>query len=154
MMETMELFWQFIYILFPTCGFCILFKVPTKKFPPCILVGALSWTCYQVTLSYGDSSVLACFLASCLVGLLSDICSRVFKEAATIFIIPGILCLVPGSGMYRTMLALLDHDMDGFASTATNTLMAAGAIAVGLLVVGSVIRVVLMGCRRLQRPPA
>lgn len=136
----MELLYQFIYILFPTCGFCILFKVPLKKFPACILVGALSWTCYQLVMYYNATPVLACFAASCLVGILSDISSRLFKEAATIFIIPGILCLVPGAGMYETMLALLQHDMDAFADSGVTTLMLAGAIAVGLLIVGSLIR--------------
>lgn len=145
-----ELLFQFIYILFPTCGFCILFKVPTKQFPACILVGAFSWTAYQLCLYYGTTAVPACFMASCLVGLLSDICSRVFKEAATIFIIPGILCLVPGAGMYRIMLSLLHHDMDNFAANATTTLSMAGAIAVGLLATGSLIRVVLSVIRKLS----
>lgn len=142
---------QFLYILFPTCGFCILFKVPTKQFPACILVGALSWTSYQILLYCEASAILACFIAACLVGLLSDICSRMFKEAATIFIIPGILCLVPGAGMYRTMLSLLQHDMDGFAANATTTLSMAGAIAVGLLITGSLIRVILSVIRKLPR---
>lgn len=140
---------QFLYILFPTCGFCILFKVPTKQFPACILTGAFSWTSYQILLYCEASAILACFIAACLVGFLSDICSRIFKEAATIFIIPGILCLVPGAGMYRTMLSLLQHDMDGFAANATTTLSMAGAIAVGLLITGSLLRVVLSVIRKL-----
>lgn len=136
----MTLLLHFIYMLFPTCGFCILFKVPVKKFPACILIGCLSWTCYQLAMYCNAAPVLACFAASCLVGILSDIFSRVFKEAATIFIIPGILCLVPGAGMYETMLALLQHDMDDFATSGVNTMMLAGAIAVGLLIVGSLIK--------------
>lgn len=140
---------QFLYILFPTCGFCILFKVPTKQFPACILTGAFSWTSYQILLYCEASAILACFIAACLVGFLSDICSRIFKEAATIFIIPGILCLVPGAGMYRTMLSLLQHDMGGFAANATTTLSMAGAIAVGLLITGSLLRVVLSVIRKL-----
>lgn len=145
-----ELLIQFIYMLFPTCGFCILFKVPLKQFPACILVGAISWTAYQFCLFCDASAVLSCFIASCLVGLLSDICSRLFKEAATIFIIPGIFCLVPGAGMYYTMLSLLQHDMDGFAANGITTLSMAGAIAVGLLVTGSLIRVILSVIRKLQ----
>ncbi len=133
---------HFIYMLFPTCGFCVLFKVPLKKFPACILIGSLSWACYQFFLYCGASSVPAAFAASCLVGLLSDIASRYLKEAATIFIIPGILCLVPGAGMYYTMLALLQHDMDGVVQNGVSTLMIAGAIAVGLLVVGSLIKMI------------
>lgn len=140
----MTIFYHFIYMLFPTCGFCVLFKVPLKKFPACILIGALSWTCYQSFLYCGTSTVLAAFAASCLVGLLSDIASRFLKEAATIFIIPGILCLVPGAGMYYTMLSLLRNDMTGVTENGVSTLMIAGAIAVGLLVMGSLIKIILM----------
>lgn len=137
----MDIFLHFIYMLFPTLGFCVLFRVPLKSFPVCIFIGASTWACYQVFLYHGASAVVAAFAAACLVGLLSDISSRVFKEAATIFIIPGILCMVPGAGIYNTMLSLLQNDMDGVVQNGVTTLLVAGSIAVGLLVVGSLIKI-------------
>ena len=139
---TTHLLLQFLFALFATCGFCIIFRVPAKRIPVCVLVGALGWFSYQLSMLYDASPVLSCFVASCAVGLLSDVCSRLFKDASTIFIIPGILCLVPGSGMYHTMMAMLDHDMNGAATTGTQTLMMAGSIAAGLLIIGAVIRVI------------
>ena len=136
------LLFQFISALFATCGFCIIFRVPVKNIPVCVLIGALGWVCYQISMYYDASPVLSCFLASCLVGLFSDISSRLFKEASTIFIIPGILCLVPGASIYYTMVSLLEHDMDAFAENGTGTLMMAGAIAAGLLIIGSMIQLV------------
>ena len=133
---------QFVFALFATCGFCIIFRVPLKHIPACIIVGALGWSSYQVSMYYDASPILSCFIASCAVGLLSDICSRLFKEASTIFIIPGILCLVPGSGMYHTMAEMLKHNVSQSASMGAQTLMMAGAIAAGLLIIGSVIRVI------------
>lgn len=139
---------HFIYMLFPTLGFCVLFRVPLKSFPVCIFIGAATWACYQLFLYQGTSAVVAAFAAACLVGLLSDISSRLFKEAATIFIIPGILCMVPGAGIYNTMLSLLNNDMSGVTENGITTLLIAGAIAVGLLVVGSLIRVIRMLWKR------
>ncbi len=133
---------QFIFIMFATCGFCIIFKVPVKHFPPCVATGSVGWLIYQLSMYYDASPVLSCFVASCAVGLLSDICARLFKDASTIFIIPGILCLVPGSGMYYTMEALLDNNMSEAASRGTQTLLMAGAIAAGLLIIGSLIQVI------------
>ena len=138
----MELFIQFILALLATCGFCIIFRVPVKDLPICIIIGALGWVAYEISVYYRVSPVLACFTASCMVGILSDIASRIFKEASTIFIIPGILCLVPGSNIYRTMEAMLSHDMGNTASIGAQTLLMAGAIAAGLLVTGSVIKVI------------
>ena len=140
----MDILFHFVYMLFPTFGFCVLMRVPLKSFPVCMFIGALTWACYQLFLYHGASAVVAAFIAACLVGLLSDISSRVFKDAATIFIIPGILCMVPGAGIYNTMLSLLHNDMAGVAENGVSTLLIAGAIAVGLLVMGSLIRVVRM----------
>lgn len=144
----MDIFLQFIYMLFPTLGFCVLFRVPLKSFPVCIFIGASTWACYQLFLYYNSSAVVAAFAAACLVGLLSDISSRIFKEAATIFIIPGILCMVPGAGIYNTMLSLLNNDMSGVTENGISTLLIAGAIAVGLLVMGALIRITLMLAKR------
>ena len=136
--------------LLATFGFCIIFNVPTQKFPICAIIGALSWMSYQAFIYMGLSQVFAAFISSCIVWLLSNICSRLFKETSTMFIIPGILCLVPGSGMYYTMLAMLHHDIEATASTGTVTLMVAGAIAAGLLAMGSVMGVIILFINRVK----
>ena len=59
----------------------------------------------------------------------------------TIFIIPGILCLVPGAKIFYTMEALLRNDVQDMAQIGVETLMMAGAIALGLLVMGAIIKV-------------
>lgn len=137
-----DLFLQFIYALFATCGFAIIFHVPPKMLPICTLIGALAWTCYQLCMYFDSSPVLSCFVASCLAGFLSDICSRLCKEAATIFIIPGMICLVPGYNIYYTMEALLGSELGSAAKVGSQTLLMAGAIAAGLLVIGAVINVI------------
>ena len=141
---------QFVLSIFSTCGFAIIQRVPLSKMPFCIITGAVPWGFYHFLMYQGVSSIFACFLASCLVALISDIFSRTLKEASTIFIIPGIISLVPGAGTYYTMLSLLHHDMNGFADNGINTLMMAGAIAVGLLITTSGLGFV----RSIKRKPA
>ena len=103
---TSPLWLQFPCALFVTCGFCIIFNVPARKIPLCLIVGSVSWMSYEIFLYFALSPVLAAFIASCLVWLLSNIFARAFKETSTMFIIPGIICLVPGSGAYYSMLAI------------------------------------------------
>ncbi len=136
-----DLIMHLIYALFATCGFSILFKVPAKQIPFCMVTGALSWGCYQSGIYCDISPVMSCFLASCSVGILSEIFARIRKEASTIFTIPGIICLVPGANIYNTMAAMLEQDFTQTASVGTETLMMAGAIAAGLLIIGSLIRI-------------
>jgi Uncharacterized conserved protein len=130
----------FLYAFCSTVGFCILFHVPKKHMISASFVGACGWLAYTYFTASDSGSVLACFAGSFIVAMLSDFFSRVFKEAATIFIIPGILPLVPGAGMYYTMLAILEGNLQETASVGTETLLMAGSIAVALLVVASIVK--------------
>ena len=139
----------FLFAFAATLGFCILFHVPKRHIATASLIGALGWVVYYASAAYGNGSAFSCFIAACLVGLLGDICSRVFKEASTVYIIPGILPLVPGAGMYYTMLAIIEGNLEETAATGTETLMMAGAIAVGLLVMGAILRIIVSIKRRI-----
>ena len=141
--------WAFLFAFCSTVGFCILFHVPKKHIVTSSFVGACGWATYTYFITSGSGSVLACFAGSCAVALLSDIFSRAFKDAATIFIIPGILPLVPGANMYYTMLAILEKDVEKTASIGTETMLMAGAIAVALLVVASIIKLLTLIGRNL-----
>ena len=59
--------------------------------------------------------------------------AKYFKKPATVFIIPGIITLVPGAGMYYTMLALIKKDFHEAANTGTETIFIAAAIAIGII---------------------
>jgi len=133
---------QFFISCFETCGFCIIFQVHLRKIPIVMVIGGLGWTTYMFCMSYYDSVVAATFFGACVVGFLSDIASRVFKDASTVFTIPGIICLVPGAGIYYTLLALVQQDTEAFGDYAFTTLLTAGAIGTGLLVTGSILQVI------------
>ncbi len=129
---------QFTLAVFATFGFAIIFRVPVRHLPACVVTGGLGWIAYIITVHYFESPVMGCFIGACVVGLMSTLDSYLFKEANTIFIIPGILCLVPGSNIFYTMEALLLKDTGEATAIGLQTLLMAGAIAMGLLVVGSI----------------
>lgn len=133
-----DLILQFIFAFLGTLGFTLIFNVPLRHIPVASIVGGLGWVAYQIAMALGASIPLACFWGACTVGLTSDISARMVKEAATIFVIPGVLPLVPGAGTYYTMLAVVEGDLQEAASTGVQTLAMAGAIALGLLVMGSI----------------
>lgn len=135
---------QFLYAFAATLGFCLIFHVPLRHIANASLIGACGWAAYQFFISVAVSDVLACFAAACIVGLLSEIFCRIFKEASLIFIIPGVLPLVPGAGMYNTMLSLMSDDILLTARIGTTTLLMAGGIAMAILLVSALSRVVTM----------
>lgn len=131
---------QFIIGLIACVGFCILVNVPKKAIIPAAATGGIAWFVYQTAMTMGYTKAVAAFAATCIVAILSDILSRKLKEAATVFVIPGILPLVPGSGMYYTMSAIIESDFATAGSIGTETFFTAGAIALAILIVGSILR--------------
>lgn len=63
--------------------------------------------------------------------------ARNSKKPATVFIIPGIVPLVPGSGMYYTMLAITEKRFNDAANIGTETIFIAVAIAMGIIISSS-----------------
>lgn len=143
-----SLFLNFIAAFFYTSGFCILFTVPKKRIWAASLTGSLGWIAYKLLVMNWDSKILACFIASCVVAIISEFFSRAGKEATTLFIIPGILPLVPGAGMYYTMLSAMKRDFDTAATAGYETLFMAGSIALALLIIASLTRILVAGRAR------
>ncbi len=131
---------EIFFIFMATLAFTIIFHSPKKTILPTAVIGAIAYAIYLLT-EPSYESIFAVFLSACAVGLLGDICSRIMKEPTTLFIIPGIMPLVPGSQMYYTMAALIDGDFNATAETGLLTLAIAGAIALGLVVEGSIFHI-------------
>ncbi|MBQ9707880.1 MAG: threonine/serine exporter family protein [Firmicutes bacterium] len=126
-----------------TAGFCLIFRVPLREIPICGVIGAMGWMLYNVVLIGGqDNKVFATFLAAALVGLLSEISARIFKEPTTLFTVPGVLPLVPGFHIFKAMEAVMNNNMDSSESWVTMTFKLAVAIALGLLAIGAVFNVI------------
>jgi uncharacterized membrane protein YjjB (DUF3815 family) len=100
----------------------------------------LGWITYVYLVSGGNSPVLACFLGAVVVSLVAEIFSRAGKEATTLFIIPGIIPLVPGAPLYYTMREILDNDFSSAASMGVQVLFMAGSIAIAILLSASITR--------------
>lgn len=134
-------FIPFITAMLATCGYSITINAPRKSLILSAAVGGLSWTCYSICLSQGLTKVLAALLASILVAFVSDIAAKANKDAVTLFVIPGIIPIVPGAGMYYTISAIIVNDYTAATKLATETFFIAGSIALGLLAVGFMSRI-------------
>jgi uncharacterized membrane protein YjjP (DUF1212 family) len=141
----------FLLAFFTTLGFCFQFHVPKKHWVTASFAGACGFWLYQCGILFlGYSAVFSGFLGASLVALIAEIASRAGKDAATLFIIPGIVPLVPGTGMYATMLYMLQSDFAHSVETGVRTLLIAGCIAVGLITVASLTRIAVAARRKLS----
>lgn len=133
---------EFIISFISIIGFAVLFNIPKISIPKAALSGALGWVSYVYIFNIFESTVSATFIGACVVALTSEIFARRFQEAVTVFIIPAIIPLVPGSGMYYTMLAIIENDYTRFASVSSETIFIAGSIAAAILIISSLTRMI------------
>lgn len=134
---------------FATAAFAMLFNLRGKDLPLAAVGGAIGWTLAAPLQAETGSQALAYCVASIAVGIWSEIVAAVQKRPAAVYIACGIIPLVPGGGMFYTMLEYVrGNNMNGLA-TAFATLQAAGAIAVGLAVSGAASR--LLSLRSIAR---
>jgi uncharacterized membrane protein YjjB (DUF3815 family) len=96
-----------------------------------------------MSMQLSTSEQFSLFTASFIAGFYSEILARFLKTPVTTFSICSIIPLVPGGGMYYTMLESVQGDINKFLNTGLNTLSSAGAIAVGILLASSITKVIL-----------
>lgn len=127
---------------FLACGaFCVLFELRRWQYIlSASFTGAVSWLVFAL-LEGSMDDVGRYFVATIAVAVLSEVFARVFKAPATLFLIVGIIPLVPGGGIYYTMDALIGGDMALCFRRGMETAACASAIAVGSSLVSSVVRI-------------
>ena len=149
-MMNYSLYLHFIISLIGTLGFCILFHVPPRHMAPASIGGALGWITFVYFTGNGSSGIAACFLGACVISAIAEFFSRAGKEPTALFIVPGIIPLVPGAPLYYTMRGLLDNDFEVAAKLGTEALFMAGSIAIALLLVASITRILMVIIRGFQ----
>ena len=132
----MNLIINSIYAFFSSLGFGIIFNIKGKNLFFSSL--CLGWFVYLFSSSFmSTNESFNYFLAAIFIALFSEISARVLKAPVLVFLVCGIIPLVPGGGMFYTMLETLKGNIDKALSLGCNTLMLAGSIATGIVLVSS-----------------
>ncbi|AYE33011.1 threonine/serine exporter family protein [Clostridium septicum] len=126
-----------------TIGFGILFNIKGKKLIFAGIDGAIGWFVYKFILILGLSQVSALFIASISISIFSEVYARVLKTPVTTFIVCALIPLVPGGGMYYTMVEAITGNIMESLETGINTLASAGSLALGIICVSTVTRIIM-----------
>ena len=136
----MEMLLPCLYAFLACVAFSMVFELRRWRYIlSAAATGAVAWLVYLLLADLG--MVNRYLLATIAAAALSEIFARIYKTPATVFLIIGIVPLVPGGGIYYTMDALLNGQMDLFLAKALETVAYAGAIAVGCSLVSSIARI-------------
>ncbi|AKL95192.1 hypothetical protein CACET_c17440 [Clostridium aceticum] len=126
---------NFLFAYICTIGFAILFNVPKSSLVKSGFAGAFGWTIFLLINNKFESVVVSTFIASFVIALIGEFFAIVGKQPITVYIIPGIVPLVPGFGLYYTMLSILEEDYELAISHGSESLLIAMAIAGSLTIV-------------------
>ena len=118
-----------------TVGFAVLFGTPRRYYLACGFTGMVGWAVYIVLTWYtGLLSVAgAAFFGALAVALTSDLLSVAKRCPATVFLICGIIPLVPGGGIFWTVYYLVSDQLQLAATTGFTALKVTIAIAGGII---------------------
>ena len=88
----------------------------------------------------GATEIFSCFTASLAITFYAEFLARKMRVPVNMYLVVGIIPLVPGRYIYETMLTLVDGDIELFLISFTNTIAIAGAVAMGVFAASSAVR--------------
>lgn len=130
----------FVYAYIACLAFSFIFNLRGKFIALAPLGGSISWIVYNL-MSFSGADLLQYFIATMAVSIYSEILARKYKAPVTMFLIIGLLPLVPGAGIYYTMEYCVAGNQIQFYSSLVHTLAIAGSLALGIVLVSSLFRI-------------
>ena len=118
-------------------AFGIVFNIKGKKLVFAAICGALGWFVYKLSLMLGYTDITSLFLASLALSIYSEIFARILKTPVTTFVVAALIPLVPGGGMYYTMVEAISGNIMKSLETGIKTMASAGALALGIILVST-----------------
>lgn len=113
-------------------GFALLFGLRHRYVLPAAVGGMLSWSVYLLLSRFLPSAFLACLIASAVAVLYAELLARLLRTPATVFVIPAVIPLVPGSSLYYAMSCVVQKDFAAAREYGMTTLEFSLAIAAGM----------------------
>lgn len=126
---------QIVAAFFGTVTFALMCGVPWKYRLHCGICGAAGWWLYLFLEQQGCSASEATFFAAVLIIVLARFCAVLGRCPATVFVISGIIPLVPGAGVYWMVHYLVIHRTDLALEHGFEAFKTAVAIVLGIVLV-------------------
>lgn len=124
-------------------GFSVLFNIRGTKLIIAAFGGFISWGLFLLLGTFFESEPLRYFFSAVAVTVYAEIFARIKKTPTTTFLVASIIPLIPGGVLYHTMNYALKNDWANFSESAFYTIKLSLSLAVGIIVVSSVLRMVI-----------
>ncbi len=140
-MNNIEILFQLISASIVTFAFAILFNIKGRILIYTSIAGGISWLVHLILKDLNQPEEMGYFIAAIIIGVYAEVVSKEIKTTATTIMIPALIPLAPGGGIYYTMLNLIEKDYDKSLHYGIQTLLLAGAMALGIVTAITIFKV-------------
>lgn len=134
---TLHNLWYLLATLALSWGFAVQYGVKGRLLVPSVVGATIGWLLLGALEGVLLNATFATFFASLFVSIWSVIWARLRKAPSTIFLIVGVLPLVPGRYIYLTMVELVENRAEAALSLGIETVFISLAITLAILLVSS-----------------
>lgn len=140
---------QLITAMTGSMGFALLFHVRPRLILPAALGGFFNWGIYLISARFLDGVLTPSVITAAFSALYAELMARRFKAPATVFFIPTIIPLIPGSTLYYTMSSMVAKDWSAAREFGYTTAQYALGIAVGASLIWTLNDIIKKACTAL-----
>lgn len=123
---------------FVVIAFAIILEIPGHLLIYAGIVGAAAQIAIYIAGMYSRNETLKVFMGALAIALISHLFARALKAPATIFLVAGILPIVPGEAIYRAVYYFIRDNQSMVNKYFSKTLTIAGAIALAIFIMDSI----------------
>ena len=117
-------------------------NVPRNKIVPASINGMLSWGLYLLLKDHIESVFYLLVVVASFTAAYSEVAAKIAKTPATVFLLPGLIPLIPGGFVYYAMLGLVQNQFDTMRQNALLAGQWAVGIAAGICVVAVIRQII------------
>ena len=132
-------------------GFSVIFNIHGPGGLLCVLGGVLTWAVYALVLRLTGNDITGYFWATLVAAAYSEFMARIRKYPAISYLVVSIFPLIPGAGIYYTVNFAVQGDMTMMSTRGMHTLSIAGVMAVGIILVSTLVRLLTSWIRNRRR---
>ncbi|HEY4533749.1 MAG TPA: threonine/serine exporter family protein [Fusobacterium sp.] len=132
------------WALLATLAFSIIFQVTGKRLILSTLAGGIGWIILSVALHHFQYSSVTSFLFSAMsITIYAEIVAKKMNTTVTTTLIPGLIPLVPGSGIFFTMDNFVQGNYSKAVDLGRETLFVTAAITIGIVLITSISQIII-----------
>ena len=129
-----------LIVFIATMSYAILYHTPKKALVAVGLVGVGAWVTQSIFSEIGFRHVGSAFFGGLFVAAASEALARRMRMPVIVFVVGGIVPLLPGSSAWATMREFVTGHYNEGVSRGTETFLIATALSAGLVLAGTIVR--------------